>query len=73
MPRPRTPVKGRDDFSFFNRWGGGTAFPLSGTLFQGQGPGPLILVSSATAVPQGLYFGFAAQADRARRAWRADL
>ncbi|MGY6710297.1 MAG: alpha/beta hydrolase family protein [Rhizobiaceae bacterium] len=36
-------------------------FPLSGTLFKGEGPGPLVLISSATAVPQGLYFGFAAQ------------
>jgi len=54
--RPRTPVKG-ETISFFTDDG----FPLSGTLFQGQGPGPLILVSSATAVPQGLYFGFAAQ------------
>lgn len=35
-------------------------FPLSGTLFEGSGDGPLVLVSSATAVPQGLYFGFAA-------------
>jgi len=36
-------------------------FPLSGTLFQGEGPGPMVLISSATAVPQGLYFGFATQ------------
>lgn len=35
-------------------------FPLSGTLFEGTGDGPLVLISSATAVPQGLYFGFAA-------------
>jgi predicted alpha/beta hydrolase len=32
---------------------------LSGTLFEGNGNGPLVLISSATAVPQGLYFGFA--------------
>ena len=35
-------------------------FPLSGTLFEGGGNGPLVLISSATAVPQRLYFGFAA-------------
>ena len=35
-------------------------FPLSGTLFSGSGDGPLVLISSATAVPQRLYFGFAA-------------
>ena len=34
-------------------------FPLGGTLFEGSGSGPSVLVSSATAVPQGLYFGFA--------------
>jgi predicted alpha/beta hydrolase len=34
-------------------------FPLSGMLFEGNGDGPLVLISSATAVPQGLYFGFA--------------
>jgi predicted alpha/beta hydrolase len=34
-------------------------FPLGGTLFEGGGAGPLVLVSSATAVPQGLYAGFA--------------
>lgn len=34
-------------------------FPLSGSLFEGTGDGPLVLISSATAVPHGLYFGFA--------------
>ena len=34
-------------------------FPLGGTLFQGDGAGPLVLISSATAVPQRLYAGFA--------------
>ncbi len=37
-------------------------FPLSGTLFEGTGDGPLLLISSATAVPRGLYAGFAAAA-----------
>ncbi len=37
-------------------------FPLSGTLFEGEGDGPLLLISSATAVPRGLYAGFAAAA-----------
>ncbi len=35
-------------------------FPLGGTLWQGDGDGPLVLISSATAVPQGLYARFAA-------------
>lgn len=35
-------------------------FPLSGTLFEGDGDKPLVLISSATAVPRGLYAGFAA-------------
>ncbi len=36
-------------------------FPLGGVLFEGEGEGdgPLVLVSSATATPQGLYAGFA--------------
>lgn len=34
-------------------------FPLGGTLFSGAGDGPLVLVSSATAVPQAFYAGFA--------------
>lgn len=54
---PTTPVKGQELLSFSTDDG----FLLSGTLFQGEGPGPLVLISSATAVPQGLYFGFAAQ------------
>jgi predicted alpha/beta hydrolase len=35
------------------------SFPLGGTLYPGCGDGPLVLVSSATAVPQGLYAAFA--------------
>lgn len=34
-------------------------FPLAGTLFEGEGSGPLVLISSATAVPRGLYANFA--------------
>jgi predicted alpha/beta hydrolase len=34
-------------------------FPLEGTLFEGEGDGPLVLISSATAVPRGLYAAFA--------------
>lgn len=34
-------------------------FPLSGTLFEGHGTKPMVLISSATAVPQHLYRGFA--------------
>jgi predicted alpha/beta hydrolase len=34
-------------------------FPLSATLFHGRGDGPAVLVSSATAVPQGFYAAFA--------------
>lgn len=34
-------------------------FPLAGTLFEGPGGGPLVLISSATAVPRGVYAGFA--------------
>lgn len=34
-------------------------FPLGGTLFEGSASGPLVLVSSATAVPQGFYGRFA--------------
>lgn len=37
-------------------------FPIAGTLYQGDGDGPLLLISSATAVPRGLYAGFAAAA-----------
>lgn len=40
----------------------GDGFPLSGTLFEGAGDGPLLLISSATAVPRGLYAGFATAA-----------
>jgi predicted alpha/beta hydrolase len=34
-------------------------FGLAGTLFAGEGEGPAVLVSSATAVPQGYYAAFA--------------
>lgn len=34
-------------------------FPIGGTLFRGTGSDPLVLVSSATAVPQQLYHRFA--------------
>lgn len=34
-------------------------FPLAGTLFEGKGDKPLVLISSATAVPRGLYAAFA--------------
>jgi predicted alpha/beta hydrolase len=34
-------------------------FPLAGTLFQGGGDKPLVLISSATAVPRGFYAAFA--------------
>jgi predicted alpha/beta hydrolase len=34
-------------------------FPLAGTLFEGDGDKPLVLISSATAVPRGLYAAFA--------------
>ena len=30
-------------------------FPLAGTLFEGHGDGPLALISSAAAVPRGIY------------------
>jgi predicted alpha/beta hydrolase len=34
-------------------------FPLCGQLFHGEGRKPLVLISSATAVPQGFYSAFA--------------
>ena len=34
-------------------------FPLAGTLFEGDGDKPLVLISSATAVPRGSYAAFA--------------
>jgi predicted alpha/beta hydrolase len=45
-------------------------FPLKGRLFSGSGEGPVVLVASATAVPQGYYAKFAAflVADRGFRA-----
>lgn len=38
---------------------GPDGFSLAGTLFEGGGNGPLVLISSATAVPRGLYAAFA--------------
>lgn len=35
------------------------SFPLTGTLFRGDGGGSAVLISSAAAVPQSLYAGFA--------------
>jgi len=40
-------------------------FPLVGTLFEGGGDGPLVLISSATAVPRTYYAAFAEAAIRA--------
>lgn len=40
-------------------------FPLTGTLFEGDGDKPLVLISSATAVPRGFYSAFAAAAVKA--------
>lgn len=37
-------------------------FPLAGTLFEGDGQKPLVLISSATAVPRGFYAAFATAA-----------
>jgi predicted alpha/beta hydrolase len=34
-------------------------FPLAGTLFEGAGNEPLVLISGATAVPRGFYAAFA--------------
>ncbi|HWK67050.1 MAG TPA: esterase [Rhizobiaceae bacterium] len=54
---PRSPSDAwRRDISFLADDG----FPLAGTLFQGNGDGPLVLISSATAVPRGFYAAFAA-------------
>jgi predicted alpha/beta hydrolase len=41
------------------RIGTDDGFVLGGTLFEGSGRGPVVLISSATAVPQRLYAGFA--------------
>ncbi|WP_379071500.1 alpha/beta fold hydrolase [Mesorhizobium sp. UC22_110] len=40
-------------------------FPLTGTLFEGDGQQPLVLISSATAVPRGFYAAFATAAVKA--------
>lgn len=40
-------------------------FPLAGTLFEGEGDKPLVLISSATAVPRGFYSAFATAAVKA--------
>ena len=41
------------------RFAASDGFELGGTLYAGTCPGPLVLISSATAVPQRLYAGFA--------------
>ncbi len=51
----------RRDLSFISDDG----FPLTGTLFEGSGSKPLVLISSATAVPRGLYAAFAEATVRA--------
>ncbi|BCH24653.1 alpha/beta hydrolase [Mesorhizobium sp. L-8-3] len=51
----------RGDISFLADDG----FALKGTLFEGSGTRPLVLISSATAVPRGLYAGFAEAVVRA--------
>jgi predicted alpha/beta hydrolase len=40
-------------------------FPLAGTVFEGKADGPLVLISSATAVPRGLYAAFAREVVKA--------
>lgn len=54
---PRVPSPVRQQTLRFDAVDG---FPLEGTLFRGDGNGPLVLISSATAVPRGLYAAFAA-------------
>jgi predicted alpha/beta hydrolase len=58
-PRSPTPIRMTgsqgDTVSFSARDG----FELGGTLYRGDDDGPLVLISSATAVPQRLYAGFA--------------
>lgn len=48
------------------------SFPLAGTLFRGDGDGPLALISSAAAVPRGIYARFAEHLV-AERGFRAAL
>jgi predicted alpha/beta hydrolase len=56
-PAPSHTVSKRDI-----RFEAADGFTLGGTLFEGAGNGPLVLISSATAVPRGLYAGFASAA-----------
>ena len=56
-PKPSHTVSKRDI-----RFDASDRFMLEGTLFEGAGDGPLVLISSATAVPRGLYAGFASAA-----------
>lgn len=56
VPTSYSTSAGKREISFAAQDG----FPLAGTLFEGDGNGPLVLISSATAVPRGLYAGFAA-------------
>lgn len=56
-PTPSYTVSKRDI-----RFDAQDGFTLEGTLFEGGGAGPLLLISSATAVPRGLYAGFASAA-----------
>ncbi|GEO83128.1 MULTISPECIES: alpha/beta hydrolase family protein [Alphaproteobacteria] len=58
----------REDVTFVAKDG----FPLAGTLFQGTGRGPLALISSAAAVPRGIYARFAEHLV-AERGFRAAL
>lgn len=58
MPHAVSSATSPRDISFLSEDG----FPLAGTLFAGAGDGPLLLISSATAVPRGLYAAFAAAA-----------
>lgn len=50
-----TKAQGRDV-----RFSADDGFELGGTLFEGSGSGPSVLISSATAVPKELYASFAA-------------
>lgn len=60
VPREEIKFAARDDF------------PLTGTLFKGHGDGPLALISSAAAVPRGIYARFAEHLV-AERGFRAAL
>ena len=58
-PSPRSDASHGEAQKREIRFEASEGFPLDGTLFEGEGDGPLVLISSATAVPQGLYAGFA--------------